>query len=177
MSRKLILNMAISLDGYISTKEGTYDWIVGDGDHRSDRGEALDFEKFNDDIEYVLMGRLAFEECDMMYYANKKVIVATSKRLDDYDNITFVNENIVTYIERLKKESKGDIWLFGGGILVDTFLKVDAIDLYIIGIIPILLGSGRKLFVSSYAPLNLRLIESSSSEGVVILKYLKRSLN
>ncbi len=28
---KLVLNMAISLDGYISDSEGGFDWIVGQG--------------------------------------------------------------------------------------------------------------------------------------------------
>ena len=31
MDGKIILNLTISLDGYISDENGGYDWIVGDG--------------------------------------------------------------------------------------------------------------------------------------------------
>lgn len=31
MSGKIILNLAISLDGYIADENGGYDWIIGDG--------------------------------------------------------------------------------------------------------------------------------------------------
>ena len=31
MNGKIILNLAVSLDGYIADKDGGYDWIVGDG--------------------------------------------------------------------------------------------------------------------------------------------------
>lgn len=32
MKRKIILNLAISLDGYIASKDGGFDWILGYGD-------------------------------------------------------------------------------------------------------------------------------------------------
>lgn len=32
MKRKIILNLAMSIDGYIASKDGGFDWIVGDGD-------------------------------------------------------------------------------------------------------------------------------------------------
>ncbi|MBM6861247.1 dihydrofolate reductase family protein, partial [Clostridium saudiense] len=31
MSRKIVLNLAISLDGYIASEDGSFEWIVGDG--------------------------------------------------------------------------------------------------------------------------------------------------
>lgn len=31
MTGKIILNLAVSLDGYIADKDGGYGWIVGDG--------------------------------------------------------------------------------------------------------------------------------------------------
>ena len=33
MNGKIILNLAVSLDGYIANKDGGYDWIVGDGEN------------------------------------------------------------------------------------------------------------------------------------------------
>ncbi len=31
MSRKIILNLAISIDGYIASEDGGFEWIVEDG--------------------------------------------------------------------------------------------------------------------------------------------------
>lgn len=36
MNRKIVLNLAISLDGYIASEDGGYDWIVGDGSDKLD---------------------------------------------------------------------------------------------------------------------------------------------
>ena len=49
-------------------------------------------------------------------------------------------------IENLKKLQGKDIWLVGGGILIDQFIKKDLIDKYIITIIPTILGDGIPLF-------------------------------
>lgn len=32
MSGKIIMNLAISIDGYIADENGGFDWIVGQGD-------------------------------------------------------------------------------------------------------------------------------------------------
>ena len=34
MKRKIILNLAMSIDGYIADEDGGFAWIVGDGDER-----------------------------------------------------------------------------------------------------------------------------------------------
>lgn len=35
MSGKIVLNLAISLDGYIADENGGFEWIVGDGNSHS----------------------------------------------------------------------------------------------------------------------------------------------
>ncbi|MEF9992595.1 MAG: dihydrofolate reductase, partial [Peptostreptococcaceae bacterium] len=54
MSRKIILNLAISIDGYIASEDGGFDWIVGDGDVILDTHNKWDFGKFLDDIDIVV---------------------------------------------------------------------------------------------------------------------------
>ena len=64
--------------------------------------------------------------------------------------------------------------LFGGGQLVNAFLKENCIDEYIIGLIPVILGEGRPLFYGGHPPIELRLEENIVDNGIVILKYSKR---
>ncbi|MEG0152041.1 MAG: dihydrofolate reductase family protein [Cellulosilyticaceae bacterium] len=56
----------------------------------------------------------------------------------------------------------------------EIFIKEDAIDEYIIGIIPVILGKGRPLFIGDNQAIKLQLKEYSVSEGITILKYIKR---
>ena len=50
----------------------------------------------------------------------------------------------------------------------------DIIDEYVIGIIPIILGKGIPLFYEGNPTIRLKLIESITDRGTVILRYLKR---
>lgn len=172
--RKIILNLAMSLDGYISDNDGGYDWIVGDGDKSLDTENKWDFDKFLDSVDTVVMGKKCYDQNMHNDFKDKKVYVATSNKIESYDNIQFINKDIVKVIKEEKQKEGKNIWLFGGGILVDNFIKEDIIDEYIIGIIPTILGKGRPLFLNNNPKIDLHLEEIFSEEGVVILKYIKR---
>ena len=77
------------------------------------------------------------------------------------------------YADCLRNEGK-NIFLFGGGVLVDHFLKADIIDEYIIGIIPTILGKGRPLFLGNNPKIDLSLQYYTVEDGIVIMKYSKR---
>lgn len=174
MSRKIILNLAISLDGYIACDDGGFDWIVGDGDSKLDTKNKWDYGKFLEGIDIVVMGKNCYDQKFHNDFKDKKVYVATSKDIQNHGNIHFINGNIVKIIEEERKNEGKDIFLFGGGGLVDSFIKADVIDEYIIGIIPTILGKGRPLFLGNNPHINLHLEEYLTDSGVVILRYSKR---
>ncbi|WP_286907154.1 dihydrofolate reductase family protein [Clostridium sp. UBA1652] len=173
MERKIILNLAISLDGFIASEDGTYEWIVGDGDHKLNTGKH-DFNKFLEGVDTVVMGKNCYDQNMHLEYKNKKVYIATSQKLQDKENIHFINGDICKVILEEKKKAGKDIYLFGGGVLVDHFIKADIIDEYIIGIIPIILGKGRPLFLQNNPTVKLHLDEYLIEDGITILKYSKR---
>ncbi|MEK6266457.1 MAG: dihydrofolate reductase family protein [Clostridium sp.] len=175
--RKIILNLAISLDGYISDNNGGFDWIVGHGDNNNDSKETFDFSEFMGSIDTVVMGSKAYEDCvlsGLETYADKKIIVATSRDLEGRKNVEFVNGDICGRILDLKKKHDGNIWLFGGAGLADAFIKADIVDEYIIGIIPTILGNGRLLFKGEYSKIDLHLDKVTVNDGITILIYSKR---
>lgn len=174
MKRKIILNLAMSIDGYIASDDGGYDWIVGDGDNKLNTDNKFDFNEFLENIDIVVMGKNCYDQDMHKEFKDKKVYIATSKDIKDYDNIHFVKDDICEIIKReVEKEGK-DIFLFGGGVLIDSFIKENIIDEYIIGIIPTILGKGRPLFFEGNPMINLHLDEYSVGEGITILKYSKR---
>lgn len=174
MKRKIILNLAISLDGYIASDDGGYDWIVGAGDSILNTKDKFDFDKFLEGVDIVVMGKNCYDQNMHNDYKNKKVYIATSKNIHDKDNIHFINGDIVKVIQEEKEKKGRDIFLFGGGVLIDSFIKADVIDEYIIGIIPIILGSGRPLFLGNNPTIKLHLNEYIVDNGITILKYTKR---
>lgn len=174
MKRKIILNLAMSLDGYIASEDGGYDWIVGDESEALNTKNIFSFEKFLEDIDIVVMGKKCYDQNMHNDYKNKKVYVATTEEVDNHDNIHFISGDICKIIKEEKEKEGKDIYLYGGGILIDSFLKEDIIDEYIIGIIPIILGKGRPLFLDNNPTIKLQLNEYFVENGITILKYTKR---
>ncbi len=110
--RKIILNLAMSLDGYISDNDGGYDWIVGDGDKSLDTENKWDFDKFLDSVDTVVMGKKCYDQNMHNDFKDKKVYVATSNKIESYDNIQFINKDIVKVIKEEKQKEGKNIWLF-----------------------------------------------------------------
>lgn len=174
MGRKIVLNLAMSLDGYIAKENGEYDWIKGQGDNSLDTDDKWRYEEFLNDVDVVLMGRDCYDLGFHKDFEGKKIFVATSKKPENYDNIHFINGDIVSIIlEELKKDGK-NIFLFGGGVTLTQFISRNIIDEYIIGIIPVILGKGRRLFVQeSDILIKLKLIKYLVDDGILILRYGK----
>lgn len=173
MEGKIILNLAISLDGYIADENGGYEWIVGDGNSKLNTEEKWDYGKFLEGIDVVVMGRNCYDQGFHKDFTEKEVYIATSKEIEDYENYHFINGDIVKKIADLRNEGK-NIFLFGGGGVIDHFVKADVIDEYIIGVIPTILGKGRKLFLENNPKIDLDLKEYFVEDGVVVMRYLRR---
>ncbi|VYT75014.1 dihydrofolate reductase [Clostridium paraputrificum] len=174
MSGKIILNLAISLDGYIADENGGYDWIVGDGNSTLNTENKWDYNKFLSEIDVVVMGRNCYDQNMHKDFQVKEVYIASSEKIDNYENYHFISGNICEIISKSKNEGKS-IFLFGGGGLVDNFVKADIIDEYVIGIIPTILGKGRKLFFENNPKIDLTLEYYSVEDGVIVMKYSKRN--
>lgn len=172
--RKIILNLAMSVDGYIADEQGGFDWIKGDGNAHLNTANKWDYNQFLEGIDTVVMGKRCYDQGFLEDFKDKTVYVATTESLPDTENIRFVNGDICsTILDECTKEGK-DIFLFGGGILIDAFLKADIIDEYIIGIIPTILGKGRPLFLGNHPKIDLSLQEFVAEDGIIILRYTKR---
>ncbi len=175
MSRKIIFNLAMSIDGYILDKDGKYDFIKGDGNNTLDTEKKFDFPSFLESIDTVIVGKTAFENDDMSFFQNKNIIVATSSKKENYSNVTFT-DNVIDYVKTIQSKDGKNIWLYGGAKVVDAFLKENIIDEFIIGVVPTILGSGLKLFYDNNPTINLQLEECTIQEGLTILKYSKKGI-
>lgn len=172
MRGKIILNLSISLDGYIADSDDGYDWIQPSGDSKLNTKAVRKHEQFLEQVSAVVMGKRCYDLGMHTEYGGKQVYVVTSKKPEDYDNIHFIGGDVCRQVVELSKTTPGDIYLFGGGISIDSLLTAELIDEYIIGIIPIILGKGIKLFLEDNPTIPIHLTHYYVEDGVV--RYIPR---
>lgn len=174
--RKVVLYIAMSLDGYIATTSGSVDFLddfqeAGEGDYG--------YQDFVSTIDTCLMGSNTYKAIlGFGYpwpYMDQQTYVITSNPdfVLDSPQTTVLSQAIKTSIQELKKqESTKDIWLVGGGKLVQYLLNEELLDRMIITITPKLLGDGIRLFPEQITPSNWKVVEQASFDsGMVMLTY------
>lgn len=75
-------------------------------------------------------------------------------------------------VSQLKEQPGKDLLIMGSGELIQSLMRANLIDNYVLLIHPLVLGSGRRLFPDGGAAATLRLVATSTSDkGVVIATY------
>ncbi len=171
MTRKIIFSAAMSLDGFIADPDDGYGWIQGDGHHDLDTQGHWDYPAFLSTIDTVIMGRRCYELGQHKDFTDQTIIVASSRLIQD-PSVVFTQDAVET-IRALKEKKGKDVFVFGGATLTQSLIKADVIDRYIIGIVPVILGKGIRLFSESDR-IKLHLFNQTIEEGIVILHYEKR---
>ncbi len=168
--RKLLLFIAVSLDGYIATKEDSLDWLFsveGEGDNG--------YTEFYETVDTVLMGKRTYDwvmdHVEDFPYQNKACYVFTRSDEKDTKDVQFVHGDIVTFTNQLKQKEGENIWIVGGGELLSAFMKEQLIDEMIITVAPVLLGSGIPLFKIGESRANLTLKQTRTFNQFVELHY------
>lgn len=169
--RKIVLFIAQSLDGYIATKDDSLDWLFkveGEGDNG--------ISEFYETVDTVLLGKRTYDwimdyEKGQFPYKDKDCYVFTRSSLEPTANVKFVNENIVEFAEKLKKEEGKNIWVVGGGDLLFTFFKEKLVDEIITTIAPTILGEGIPLFKAGDYHYELQLKGTRTFNQFVELHY------
>lgn len=102
----------------------------------------------------------------------KYVASRTLKEPLEWSNSTLLKGDVAKAVAKLKKQSKKDLVILGSGELIQSLMKHDLIDEYILMIHPVVLGSGRRLFTAKGSDASLKLVGTKeSTTGVVIATY------
>jgi dihydrofolate reductase len=151
MKQKVILNIAISLDGYVANPNDGIDWLES-YDNLGEYG----FDEFISSVGAIIMGRRSYDigiENDWFKgnpYGPSPIFVVTSKKHPKHQtdgNFTFVEGGIEKAYE-LASTAAGNknIYLFGGPNVVQQFMRKNLLDEIHLSIAPVILGSGIPLF-------------------------------
>lgn len=164
--RKVILSLAVSLDGYIEGPNGEYDWCFTDQDYG--------LSEFLQRVDTLFMGRKSFEvymkEGDSFPQLKKYIFSNTLETVPP--DATVVQGDIKKEVEAIKNKSGKDIWLYGGASLTTSFINLGLVDEMWLTVHPILLGKGTPLFNHIQNRTHLQLLDAKTySTGLVSLTY------
>ena len=177
--RRIILDLAVTLDGFIEGKNGEVDWCIMDPE--------MEFINFLNQIDTILYGRKSYDlwgqyspqaeasdgEREIWELVHSKEKYVFSRTQIGTDNgAVFINENILEEVSKLKNKPGKDIWLYGGASLITTFLNLGLVDEFRLSVHPIILGEGKPMFIDIKQRLNLKMVNTRTfSSGVVQLIY------
>lgn len=169
--RTINYHIAITLDGFISHKDGSVEGLLMEGPHADEFVQALR------EYDTVLMGRKTYEfgfqfglKPGQPAYPNlKHYIFSQSLDFTSTEQVMRIASHTIDTINALKQKSGKEIWLCGGGELVGFLLDNDLIDTLTVKVNPVLFGAGRKLFGSSTKSVQLKHLSSKAYDNGVLL--------
>ena len=166
--RKIILFIAVSLDGYIAKADGGLDWLFSDRDYG--------YTPFLESIDTTLMGYETYEKVlgfgEFPYPDKVNYVFSINHKGEKSPYVEFIGGDIASFAKGLREMPGKDIWLVGGGKINTVMLNAGLIDEMIISVHPVVLGSGIPLFANNPKERNFVLEDSESfSSGLVQLKY------
>ena len=124
--RKVILFIAMSLDGYIADEKGGVDWLNGQGDD----DENLDtYSEFVKDIDTILMGCKTYEQIinelspGKWIYSDFTTYVISHREHAQMENVHVTDLAPADLIKQLREKPGKDIWICGGANIVQQLME------------------------------------------------------
>jgi dihydrofolate reductase len=176
-SRKIIVEIAVSADGYIGRRNGDIEWL--------NRRARLDYGmmKFYRTIDTILWGRKTYDWALAYQKKSGSKESPFDKNVANYVfsrkptknpalGTQFVSEPVKTFARRLRSKPGKHIWLMGGGNLIASFLDAGEIDEFQMKVIPVFIGQGIPLMAPRHRDISLRLLSTRKfPDGVVQMNY------
>ncbi len=192
--RKLILQVQISIDGFIAGTDGSTDWLVWDWGDEWIWDEELkkDFNNTIESIDCVLLSRKMAEGGFFAHWAKaaenpgdprfayarklndtRKVVFTKTLRESEWHKTDLANGALVDEVGKLKVQDGKDIIVYGGATFVSSLIRAGLIDEYQLFVNPTALGAGMTIFKEHDGKQNMTLMNSKSYDcGIVVLRYV-----
>lgn len=172
MARKVILYIAISLDGYIAKQNDDLSFLS----LVQKEGEDYGYSEFIKTVDTVILGRKTYDwvmnQVQEFPHADKDSYIITRTAKPSMGRTHFYTDPIKDLISKLKNEDGKNIFIDGGAEIVNELLKEKLIDEFIISIIPVLVGTGTRLFKDGRPEQILELVSAKQfDKGLSQLHY------
>ena len=151
MRSTVTLHVVSSLDGFIAKKDNSVSWMDSSGDVY-ERGVTDDSAEVIESIDCYVLGSRTYEHALELGwpYGDTRTVVITNRELPSTrESVEFYSGDLKRLVgERLAPRYR-NIWLVGGAMLGQSFLRLDLVDEIRLMIAPVILGDGLHLFGDS----------------------------
>ncbi|MDX8433700.1 deaminase [Mesorhizobium sp. M4B.F.Ca.ET.215.01.1.1] len=190
--KKLILQMQMSVDGFVGADED-HRWQLWEWGDDSDWDDALkqDFNAVFETVDTILLSRKMAEEGYLTHWGNaarkfpkdrfyafaqriveaQKVVLSDRLRTSRWERTRVASGDLPREVNALKVGEGGNIAVFGGAGFASALIAARLVDEFQFFINPAVLGSGRRIFdQGGFA--RLKLIGSKAYAcGMVVNRY------
>ncbi len=185
---KVVVFMNLTLDGVMQAPGRPDEDRRGGFEHggwATPYATMEDARESMDTAGALLLGRRTYEDfyavwpnrTDNPYTAvldNSQKYVASTTLEDPlpWSNSTLLKGDVAEAVAQLKGELDKDLVVLGSGELVQSLMRRNLVDEYVLRIHPLVLGTGRRLFADDGTFTALRLVNTrTTTTGVVIATY------
>jgi dihydrofolate reductase len=172
---KTVLYLGISFDGCVAGPHDETDWMDPYAD------VEYGFNDFLDTVGSIIMGRRSYDVgvekgwFSQFDYGSPMIVVSREMpaTVSGDADFTFVTEGIEAAHGRAKEMAGDrDIYIFGGANLAARYLQAGLIDEITVGLVPIILGDGIRLFEGVDRRIELKLLDvRKADKDLVMLSY------
>lgn len=148
---KGVVNMAVSLDGFIAREDGTIDWL-DEMNALAPEGEDCGFGQFMSSVDALVMGRKTYEKVrsfGVWPYGDTPVVVQSRNDMSLPEStpptVSHSSESPPELMERLSIEGAKVVYV-DGGVTIRRFLEAKCITEVTLTRVPVVIGSGLPLF-------------------------------
>ncbi|OLF53411.1 dihydrofolate reductase family protein [Pseudomonas chlororaphis] len=157
--------IATSLDGFIAREDGAIDWLLQDPAPEEDFG----YDDFIASMETIVMGRGTYEKVvtfetwpyDLPVLVLSRQLAGTPVPAQLEGKVRFSNLAPQQVLESLSRRNVRRIYV-DGGQLIQSFLREGLVSDLVVTSIPVLIGTGRRLFGALPGDVDLKLVASRS---------------
>ncbi len=164
MSRRSVF-IATSLDGCIARHDGAIDWLEA-ANAAVPAGEDCGYADFMTSVDAIVMGRGTFEKVlsfpEWPYGSTPVYVLSTSITTLPAgvpNSVHLLNAAPMDVLRRAAEAGHHHLYI-DGGRTIQAFLSAGLITDLVITVVPVLLGSGIRLFGDLPADIDLRLLSS-----------------
>ncbi|MFZ9858268.1 MAG: dihydrofolate reductase family protein [Roseiflexaceae bacterium] len=178
--RTLKLQIQLTLDGYMATKDGQMDWVSHDwSDDLNQYVGAL-----TKSVDCILLGRTLAEGFIPYWAANPtqpgaevfnhtpKVVFSRTLTESPWPHTTLATGLLTDEIMALKQATGGDIITYGGSSFAAALIQHQLVDEFFLFVNPTAIGQGTSPFQSLTAYQSLTLVDTRKFDcGIVLMHY------
>jgi dihydrofolate reductase len=176
---EVVLQMGISVDGFVADADGGLDWMFPTID--PELGEAILAELWRAGVHG--MGRRTYEDMSAAWpessavYAQPmneipKVVFSHGDVQTSWGPVSTAGPDLAAELDRLRREVDGNVLIHGGAVFAREVVAAGVLDRLSLRVHPVAIGRGQPIFSALSDPLRLELAEARTfPDGVIVQDY------